>query len=207
MDYSGSTTWGSFSLFFILTHGQRQLQTPVSQISTAGPQVSISQAFPESLAAPAARESAPFQLENAAPKTRGQQRKSGFAIQGLNQTQNEKLLLLPDFLTFFSARNPGKKYFKWIFFFSVKSLIHSVILFFCLHFTITRSRLVSSCRNANQQQNLQPKSCTRNVWLNLLVANVAESSISSRPQSRGSLFSHRRTRSEANFAAGNYILK
>lgn len=41
VDYSGRTTWGSFFYSFILTHGQRQLQTPVSQISAAGPQVSI----------------------------------------------------------------------------------------------------------------------------------------------------------------------
>lgn len=54
-DYSGSTTWGSFLYSFILTHGQRQLQTPVTQISAAGPQVSISQAFPEILEAPASR--------------------------------------------------------------------------------------------------------------------------------------------------------
>lgn len=71
----------------------------------------------------------------------------------------------------------------------------------------TQSRLLCSCRNANQQQNVQPKSCTRNVWGNLLVASVAKSSISSRPQSRGGLFSHRRKSGEGNFAAGNCILK
>lgn len=117
MDYSGSTTWGSFLYSFILAHRQRQLQTPVSQISAAGPQISITQPFPGILAAPAARAYSPFKLENAAPSgNRGQQRKSGFATQGLNHTHHEKLLPLPDFLTSFPALNSGKKYFKLIFF-------------------------------------------------------------------------------------------
>lgn len=75
-------------------------------MSAAGPQISITQPFPAILAAPGAQESAPSQLENAAPSGNSQ-RKSGFALQGQNQTQNEKLLPFPDFLTLFSPLNSG----------------------------------------------------------------------------------------------------